>query len=120
MKSEEELLAALDRWIAAQPQAPGVEEVLASKDRELLAALVLREFRVAAAEAVAQTERAKRVRACAVGAFGGNEQRAEAFLRSPHIALGDRKPLLEAVQSENGAATVITLLEQFSRSSRLQ
>lgn len=52
-KGEHELLAKLEAWIAGQARTPTVSEVMATGDRELLAAYVLKVFRSAAAQAVA-------------------------------------------------------------------
>lgn len=52
-KGENELLAKLEAWLAGQADTPTVAEVMATGDRELLAAYILKVFRAAAAQAVA-------------------------------------------------------------------
>jgi hypothetical protein len=54
MSSEEELFAKLDRWLKLQPAEPNIFEVVQTRDAELFAAYVLRHFRAAAREAVAE------------------------------------------------------------------
>ena len=111
MKTDDELFAHLDRWIAEQPQPPGLKEVLATRDIELFGAYILRGFRIAAVEAVAELERATRVREAAVEALGGDGEAAELFLRSPNQQLGGRTPLAVCVSSEEGAMDVMRLLQ---------
>ena len=53
MSSEEELFAKLDRWLADQPAAPTIFDVVRTRDGDLLAAFTLRHFRAAAKKAVA-------------------------------------------------------------------
>lgn len=108
--SEEEDQQALDQWIAAQPGPPTLRDVLATGNIRLFAAFVTRGFRQAAAEAVKETKRAERVRALVREAYGGDDARAEEFLRRQHPALGGDTPLQRAVQSEEGAEEVIQLV----------
>jgi hypothetical protein len=53
MNSEEELFAKLDRWLQEQPAEPSIFEVARTRDSDIFAAYVLRNFRAAAKEAVA-------------------------------------------------------------------
>jgi hypothetical protein len=53
MRSEDELFAKLDRWLALQPAEPTIFDVAKAKDVDLFAAFVLRHFRAAAKKAVA-------------------------------------------------------------------
>ena len=53
MSSEQELFAKLDRWLADQPAAPTIFDVVRASDAELLAAFILRHFRAATKRAVA-------------------------------------------------------------------
>jgi hypothetical protein len=111
VRTDYELFDYLDRWIAAQPEPPGLKEVLATKDVELMGAYILRAFRLAAAEAVAELDRARRARKAAVDAFGGDSEEAEKFLRSPHEQLGGLTPLAVSVASEAGLSDVMDLLQ---------
>ena len=52
MANEDQLLAKLEAWLSTQPQAPAIFDVMATGDRELLAAFVLKGFRAAARQAV--------------------------------------------------------------------
>lgn len=52
-KDEDELLAKLEAWLAGQAETPTVAEVMATGDHELLAAYILKVFRAATAQAVA-------------------------------------------------------------------
>jgi hypothetical protein len=52
MADQYELLAKLDRWLAAQPRPATLAEVLQTGDGELLAAVVLKAFRAGARKAV--------------------------------------------------------------------
>ena len=53
MPLESELLAKLEGWLAARSEPPTLLDVVATNDRELLAAFILKGFRVAARQAVA-------------------------------------------------------------------
>lgn len=53
MNSEAELFAKLDRWLQEQPAEPSIFEVARTSDPDIFAAYVLRHFRVAAKEVVA-------------------------------------------------------------------
>lgn len=52
MTSEDDLIAKLDSWLAEQPTTPTLFDVLATGDRELAAAFLLKAFRAAAKQAV--------------------------------------------------------------------
>lgn len=79
MASEDELFAKLDSWLAGLPAEPNIFEVVQTRDAELFAAYVLRHFRAAAKEAVAdrltrdasQLEPATWERAGAIGTLVG-------------------------------------------------
>lgn len=51
-RSEEELLAKLEEWLAARDGPPTVEDIVASGDVELMAAFLLKVFRAGARDAV--------------------------------------------------------------------
>jgi hypothetical protein len=53
MSSEDELFAKLDRWLENQPAEPTIFDVAKTNDIDLFAAFVLRHFRAAAKNAVA-------------------------------------------------------------------
>lgn len=52
MPLEHELLAKLEQWLAAQAEPPTLFDVIATGDRELVAAFILKGFRAAARQAV--------------------------------------------------------------------
>ena len=52
-RGEDDLLEKLEAWLASQPAEQTIMDVVKSGDGELLAAYVLKEFRIAAAQAVA-------------------------------------------------------------------
>ena len=99
----------LERWESAQLKPPTIFDVRATGDINLFGAFVLRAFRAAAAEALDQTRRVKRVRTGVLKAFKEDAAAAEAFLRTPHQSLAGKTPLELAVASEVGADTVIEL-----------
>ncbi len=51
---ENELLARLEEWLAGQSEPPTLFDVIATGDRELLAAFILKGFRAAARQAVVE------------------------------------------------------------------
>ncbi len=112
---EQEDLDALQAWEAEQPTPPTLFDVLATRNINLLGAYVLRAFRSAAAIAVEQRERVARVRRLVIEAFGGDTNRAEAFLRHPNVDLGGAQPLELAVQSDAGAEKVISAVARLHR-----
>jgi hypothetical protein len=112
---EQEDLEALQAWEAEQSTPPTLFDVLATRDIILIGAYVLRAFRSAAAIAVEQRERVARVRRLVVEAFGGDANRAEAFLRHPSMDLGGAQPLELALQSDGGAEKVIAAATRLHR-----
>jgi hypothetical protein len=99
----------LERWESAQLKPPTIFDVRATGDIKLFGAFVLRAFRAAAAEALEETRRVKRVRAGVLRALKEDAEAAETFLRTPHQSLAEKTPLELAVASEVGADTVIEL-----------
>lgn len=76
MRPEEELLAKLERWLAACSEPPTVFDVIETEDRELLAAFILKGFRAAARQAVVD-----RLAGEAATTFATEPARATAVLR---------------------------------------
>lgn len=106
---EEADLSELTRWEAARSQPATVFDVLASGNIKLFAAFVLRAFRAAARVSVEESKRAARVRAAVVEGFAKDAVAAETFLKTPHPELEGQTPLVTAVASDAGAASVIAL-----------
>jgi hypothetical protein len=114
VKTEDELLSKLDRWVSQQSQPPTLKDVLATGDVELFGAYILRGFREAASAAVAARERVDAVRAVALDVFGGDVDAAEVFLRSPHPRLDGNAPLAMAADTPEGASNVVAMLREGS------
>lgn len=109
---DDQLLASVQEWEAVQPSPPGLVDVLKTGDGRLVGAYVLREFRIAAAQAVVEHERVLRIRRAALQAYAGDVRDAENFLTQAVDAFGGRTPLQMALSCERDALRAENLLAQ--------
>ncbi|WP_338503695.1 hypothetical protein V6R86_08470 [Sphingomonas kaistensis] len=124
MSSEEELFAKLDRWLETLPAEPTIFQVAETKDADLFAAYVLRHFRAAAKDAVAdrlsleagKLGSAKWERAGAIGAivdFLAETWRLSRAEQLTLLGLEDEAELV-AVRSQPRAAASHQLLDRLT------